>query len=174
MDDRMADGRNDLLGDYETLYKVMTRRLSARRLKPDPIPDDYIDKILEAGRWAMQEAVAIRERWRARGWRAPRIAVNVSPIQLRQAGFVDQVREILAGQPRERQVLDIEITESLLLSVAGAAAGLALAPGGLRLLLAINPDSLPALAPALTGAIFALTGKRVRSLPIDPDMLKKV
>ena len=56
MDDRMADGRNDLLGDYETLYKVMTRRLSARRLKPDPIPDDYINKILEAGRWAMSGA----------------------------------------------------------------------------------------------------------------------
>ena len=56
MDDRMADGRNDLLGDYDTLYKIMTRRLSARRLKPDPIPDDYIDKILEAGRWAMSGA----------------------------------------------------------------------------------------------------------------------
>ncbi len=77
--------------------------------------------ITEAGRWAMQEAVMVRERWHARGWRTPRIAVNVSAIQLRQEGFVDQVREILAPLPKDRRGLDIEITESLLLEdVSGA------------------------------------------------------
>jgi isoquinoline 1-oxidoreductase beta subunit len=40
-------------------------------------------------------------------------------------------------------------------------------PGG------IGEPGVPALAPALAGAIFALTGKRVRRLPIDPGMLKK-
>lgn len=42
--------------DYDTLYRIMTKRMSARRLKPDPIPDDYVEKILEAGRWAMSGA----------------------------------------------------------------------------------------------------------------------
>ena len=30
--------------------------MSMRDLRPDPVPDTYIDKILEAGRWAMSGA----------------------------------------------------------------------------------------------------------------------
>lgn len=42
--------------DYDVLIDIMTRRMSARRLKPDPIPDDHVQKILEAARWAMSGA----------------------------------------------------------------------------------------------------------------------
>src|ERR1044072_37591 len=41
---------------YDLLYDIIRRRSSVRKLKPDPIPDGYIDKILEAGRWAMSGA----------------------------------------------------------------------------------------------------------------------
>ena len=41
---------------YDLLYDVIRRRSSIRKLKPDPIPDEYINKILEAGRWAMSGA----------------------------------------------------------------------------------------------------------------------
>ena len=42
--------------DYDLLYDIIRRRASVRKLKPDPIPDGYIEKILEAGRWAMSGA----------------------------------------------------------------------------------------------------------------------
>ena len=34
------------------IIDVLTSRKSIRRYKPDPVPDDIIDKILEAARWA--------------------------------------------------------------------------------------------------------------------------
>ena len=41
---------------YDLLYEIIRRRSSVRKLKPDPIPDGSIEKILEAGRWAMSGA----------------------------------------------------------------------------------------------------------------------
>ena len=41
---------------YDLLYDIIRRRASVRKLKPDPIPEEYIQKILEAGRWAMSGA----------------------------------------------------------------------------------------------------------------------
>ena len=41
---------------YDLLYDIIRRRASVRKLKPDPIPDEYVQKILEAGRWAMSGA----------------------------------------------------------------------------------------------------------------------
>jgi len=44
----------------------------------------------------------------------PRISVNVSAIQLRQKDFVDSVLQAIAGLGRGRPLLDLEITESVL------------------------------------------------------------
>jgi nitroreductase len=38
--------------DYETLLKVAQERRSTRQFKPDPVPDGYVEKILEVARWA--------------------------------------------------------------------------------------------------------------------------
>ena len=43
---------------YDLFIELLSRRVSVRRLKPDPIPEGAIEKILEAGRWAMSGANA--------------------------------------------------------------------------------------------------------------------
>jgi EAL domain-containing protein (putative c-di-GMP-specific phosphodiesterase class I) len=68
----------------------------------------------QVGLWVMREAVRRHRGWLARGLAAPRIAVNVSAIQLRSGSFVDDVRAVL-GEAGERAGLDLEITESLLM-----------------------------------------------------------
>jgi len=70
--------------------------------------------ILEVGRWAIARAV---EDWRSRtsaGLPTPRVAVNVSSVQLRRSGFVDVVASTLGGHPLGHGI-DLEITESLLM-----------------------------------------------------------
>lgn len=42
--------------DIENFLQLLRKRRSMRRFKPDPIPDEFIGKILEAARWAMSGA----------------------------------------------------------------------------------------------------------------------
>ncbi|HEX6267343.1 MAG TPA: EAL domain-containing protein [Burkholderiales bacterium] len=70
--------------------------------------------ILVAGRWALKRAVEDILRWQALGAQVPRTSVNVSAIQLRQKDFVDSVLEAIAGFGRDKPLLDVEITESVL------------------------------------------------------------
>ena len=39
--------------DYDGFLELVTHRRSIRRFKPDPIPDDYVIKILDAAHYAM-------------------------------------------------------------------------------------------------------------------------
>ncbi|TMG79541.1 MAG: bifunctional diguanylate cyclase/phosphodiesterase, partial [Betaproteobacteria bacterium] len=74
--------------------------------------------ILAAGRWALGQAAADIRHWQSLGMNVPRIAVNVSAIQLRQRDFVDSVLEAISleGQMSggDKPLIDLEITESVL------------------------------------------------------------
>ncbi|HXP65583.1 MAG TPA: EAL domain-containing protein [Steroidobacteraceae bacterium] len=76
--------------------------------------------IVEVGAWALRQAALEREAWLAMGLNAPRVAVNVSTVQLRRPDFVAVLTEAIAPQagraPGERgdAGIDIEVTESLL------------------------------------------------------------
>jgi len=71
--------------------------------------------IIDVGRWIIEKAVAQHALWRAKDPRAPRIAVNISQIQLVQKNFVLMIQEIVKKNGRENCGLDIEITESLIM-----------------------------------------------------------
>ncbi|TMG94616.1 MAG: EAL domain-containing protein [Betaproteobacteria bacterium] len=70
--------------------------------------------ILTVGAWALRQAVADHHRWGAQKLLAPRIAVNVSAIQLRHRDFIEIVRNVV-GQAGESSAIDIEITESVIM-----------------------------------------------------------
>jgi PAS domain S-box-containing protein/diguanylate cyclase (GGDEF)-like protein len=70
--------------------------------------------ILEVGAWALQRAVIDHRRLLERGIDAPRLAVNVSSVQMRKKDFVDVIAKALTGGASAPGI-DIEITESLLM-----------------------------------------------------------
>jgi len=70
--------------------------------------------ILEVGAWALSKAVADHLRWKNMHLAAPRVAVNVSAIQLRKKDFVGNIMEAISRGTKAPGI-DIEITESLVM-----------------------------------------------------------
>ena len=70
--------------------------------------------ILAAGRWALNKAVEDIRRWQGLGLKVPRTSVNVSALQLRQKDFVDSVLDAISELDGKAPLLDLEITESVL------------------------------------------------------------
>ena len=44
--------KGSIVTDYERLLDLVKRRRSIRKFKPKPIPDEYVNKIIEVARWA--------------------------------------------------------------------------------------------------------------------------
>jgi diguanylate cyclase (GGDEF)-like protein len=71
--------------------------------------------IVEIGAWVLNEAVAAQRELAGQGF-SLRMAVNVSPVQFRHPGFLDVVRQAIAGAGIDPALLELEITESVALS----------------------------------------------------------
>jgi len=70
--------------------------------------------ILQVGSWALKRASLDHRDWVELGLKAPRIAVNVSPIQLRQRDFVDVLKQAIIGGVAPPGI-DLEITEGVVM-----------------------------------------------------------
>jgi EAL domain-containing protein (putative c-di-GMP-specific phosphodiesterase class I) len=79
--------------------------------------------IIEVGAWVMNQAAADYRDWLTRGLTAPRLAVNISPLQLKHPDFVKQLEHALDPDGTNRVPLDIEIAEGTLMENAAAAIG---------------------------------------------------
>jgi EAL domain-containing protein (putative c-di-GMP-specific phosphodiesterase class I) len=127
---REAMDHDEFLLYYQPTVDVDTRRIAGvealiRWQSPEfglVNPAEFIPlleesgMILEVGRWALRRATLDQSRWAAAGLNVPRVAVNVSALQLRQFDFVESVRDALNGN----ELIDLEITESRIMEDVGS------------------------------------------------------
>lgn len=71
--------------------------------------------IVDVGEWVILQALRDMRTWSESGLQDLRVAVNVSPLQLRRRNFVDRVLAGIAPSGEHLAGLDIEITESMLM-----------------------------------------------------------
>jgi diguanylate cyclase (GGDEF)-like protein/PAS domain S-box-containing protein len=76
--------------------------------------------IVALGDWVLGEAVRQAAAWRSRGREMP-VSVNVSALQFQQADFVERVAGVLATAKLPAALLELELTESILLRDADEA-----------------------------------------------------
>ena len=71
--------------------------------------------IYEVGRWALHQALEDNQRWRSAGLAHLRVAVNVSPLQMRHRNFIEEVKQAIGDDPQVAAGLELELTESLVM-----------------------------------------------------------
>ena len=84
-------------------------------------PDRFIPSleetglIYDVGRWVLGTAVNDYLRWRAAGLAVGRIAVNVSPVQLRDPDFIAELERTISVDAHAAAGLELEITEGVIM-----------------------------------------------------------
>jgi EAL domain-containing protein (putative c-di-GMP-specific phosphodiesterase class I)/FixJ family two-component response regulator/GGDEF domain-containing protein len=85
------------------------------------LPDEFIPVaeangfIVELGKWVLQTACRQLRAWHLKGFVGLRVAVNLSPRQLRQHNLLEQIGKCLEEAGLAPGHLEIEMTESLLI-----------------------------------------------------------
>jgi diguanylate cyclase (GGDEF)-like protein len=74
--------------------------------------------IIPIGEWVLRTACSDARKWREQRLLAVPVAVNVSAVQFRQEGFRELVERVLHEAGLAPEFLELELTESLLLSTA--------------------------------------------------------
>ncbi len=87
-------------------------------------PKDFIPVAEEGGlldiigEWVLFEACRQAKAWQQQGLRPMRVAVNLAPSQFRLANLVEQIRKALEAAQLDPQYLEVELTESAVMSDA--------------------------------------------------------
>ncbi|SHN32436.1 bifunctional diguanylate cyclase/phosphodiesterase [Rhizobacter sp. OV335] len=76
--------------------------------------------IIAIGDWVLAQAVRQAAAWRANGLEMP-VSINVSALQFQQPDFIDHVADALKGASLPARLLELELTESILIHDAAGA-----------------------------------------------------
>lgn len=71
--------------------------------------------IVEIGDWVLGQACAQLRDWRLRGLRLPRLAINVSSVQISRGGILESVKRVLETYEVDPARLELEITENAIM-----------------------------------------------------------
>ena len=74
--------------------------------------------IVPLGQWVLNEAMRQSQDWAAQGIRVPRIAINVSGVQLHDPGFLDTVHQALAHTGAIATNFELELTEGFMIDAS--------------------------------------------------------
>ena len=80
-----------------------------------PVAEDS-GLILGLGNWVLREACRLRAEWLKAGLRDVPVAVNVSAVQFRDPGLVALVKHALADYALPPALLELEVTESVIMA----------------------------------------------------------
>ncbi|MFA7668631.1 MAG: EAL domain-containing protein [Burkholderiaceae bacterium] len=129
---RNALANNEFLLHYQPKIEVLTGRvvgvealLRWRTADGGMIPPgDFISLaeetglIVPIGDWVLRQACLANSAWQAAGYHPLPVSVNISAIQLERADLVNKLTDVLAETGLPPQYLELEITESALMSDA--------------------------------------------------------
>jgi len=123
--------RDEFVLWYQPLLDLKTRRITGvealvRWHRPGHglvPPDEFISRaeesgqILPLGHWVLAEAIRQAASWQRQMGLKLNLAVNISPRQILQPDFVQQVKQLLITHELLPGSLELEITESIFLDV---------------------------------------------------------
>jgi len=126
---RRAIDRNEFSLAYQPQLDLRSGRVSGAEAllrwdcpgREPRLPAEFIQVAEETGliepigQWVLREACRQYRAWQAEGVVLPRLAVNVSPRQFKQKGFVEKVAAVIRTTGIAPHCLELEITESLLI-----------------------------------------------------------
>ena len=69
---------------------------------------------LDIGDWVLRSAIEAAAHWHHGAWPEVRVAINVSPRQFMDAGFIDRLQSLLQSHRLPPRCIEIELTESVL------------------------------------------------------------
>jgi diguanylate cyclase (GGDEF)-like protein/PAS domain S-box-containing protein len=132
---RAAVERQDFVLHYQPKYDVCSREMRGMEALlrwHDPeagivMPGVFLSLmessglIVPLGDWILRQAAADLRRWHAAGFSPGRVAVNISPVQLRRRAFADHLIDVVGEWRSDDIGIDIEITEGVLIDDVSSA-----------------------------------------------------